>query len=171
MNNSILVKAEKREIMKIITDPFRLFGIISHINILQVFDEENKVFTTLDKINKFPKKFRVMYIFGTPDTGIKTFLGFAEGPNIIPNGVKYQGNSEDETFYWEIEIFVTERIEASNIVFNMNTIYKPKVVQKLLGKDVKELKPDFNFPDHVLKAHLIPYFKFFSGDTLLTEQQ
>lgn len=168
MNTSILVKKSRREIFPIIIDPFRLMGIISHVNILQVYNEKSDTYTTLDKIDVFPKKYRVMYIFGTPDTKITTFLGYMEGPMIIPSGVKYVGQDTDNALYWDLEIFVNEKAEGSNITFNMNVIYKPKITHKLFGKEVKELKEEFNFPEHVLKAHLIPYFKFFGllDDTL-----
>ncbi|BFH72341.1 hypothetical protein SJAV_02850 [Sulfurisphaera javensis] len=173
MENNIVVKKSREEVMRVIVDPFRLFGIISHINILQVYDEEKNIYTTLDKVNVFPRKFRVMYIFGTPDTKITTFLGYMEGPKIVPGGVRYQGRDNEETFYWDLEIYVKERQEGSSLSFHMNTIYKPKITHKLLGKEVKELKEEFNFPDHILKAHLIPYFKFygFIDDTLLSQEQ
>ena len=171
MQSTVMVKAGRREVMGIFVDPFKLTGIINHINILQVYDENNNKYVTLDKVEKFPKKFRVLYIFGTPDTKLITFPGYMEGPQIIPSGVKYTGNSDDETFYWTLEIFVKERQEGSEIFFNMNSIYKPSFTQKILGKEVKMLK-DFSFVEHVLSAHILPYFKFYGyiSDEGISEQ-
>ena len=160
MQSNVLVKASKREVMSIFADPFKFTGIINHISILQVYDENTNKYVTLDKVEKFPKKFRVLYIFGTPDTKIITFLGYMEGPQIIPFGIKYTGRSDDETFYWTLEIFVKERQGASEVFFNMNSLYKPTFTQKILGKEVKMLK-DFSFVEHILNAHVIPYFKFY----------
>jgi len=56
MQSTVMVKVGRREIMGMFADPFKLSGIINHIDILQVYDENNNSYVTLDKIEKFPKK-------------------------------------------------------------------------------------------------------------------
>lgn len=158
MNTSVTLKVSKRDAMRIFLDPFWLTGIINHINILQVYEENSKKYVTLDKVDKFPRRFRVSYVFGTPDTGLQTFLGYMDGPQIMHSGVKYSGASDDERFYWNLEVFLKERLEGTEIFFNMNHTYKPSFTTKLLGKEIKILK-DFSFTDHILNSHVVPYFE------------
>ena len=158
-STSFTLSSNKREVMEIFADPFRFSGILSHLVILQIGNEKG-VFKPLSQIDEFPNYFRVMYIFGTPERGIRTVLGTLKGPIVLPNLIEYEGKDDDNTFILQISVSVKDWGEnGSRVLFSVNTNYKPKLSQKIFGKEIRELKEDFNFSKHVIEEHLVPYMK------------
>ncbi|PVU69945.1 hypothetical protein DDW09_03140 [Sulfolobus sp. SCGC AB-777_L09] len=157
-STSFTLAKSKREMIEIFTDPFRFSGILSHLVILQ-FGSKEGVFKPLSQMGEFPNYFRVMYVFGTPERGIKTVLGTLRGPIVLPNLIEYEGKDDDNTFLLQVSISVKDWGNGSRVLFSVNTNYKPKLTHKILGKEIRELKEEFNFSKHVVEEHLIPYMK------------
>ena len=157
----ITTPSPRSEIMKLFLDPFRLSGIVSHFTILQAYEEELKKFVAPGRVlkDKIPTYFKVLYIFGTPDTGIQTVIGFLKGPEMITGGIEYLGNDEEDTFSLKLQVLAREiGLNKSEFTINVNLNYNPTLKQRILGKVIKDLK--FDFANHVLTEHIVPYLNF-----------
>ncbi|BCU70994.1 hypothetical protein [Stygiolobus caldivivus] len=177
MLNSVKLtfNSPRSEIMKIFTDPFRLSGIISHFVILQVYDTASETFVSPGKVTleKLPNYYKVLYVFGTPDTGIRTLLGTLKGPEIIMGGVEYKGKDVDNTFELTMQFLSQELSNKTVITINANLIYNPSLKHKIFGKEIRELKKEFDFPNHIIKDHIVPYLNltFKLEETLYEEEK
>ena len=161
MLNSVrlTLNSPRSEIMKIFTDPFRLSGVISHFVVLQAYNDNLGRFVSPSQAlkDKIPNLYKVLYVFGTPDTGIKTLIGTLKGPEIISGGVLYKGKDDENTFELYMQIMSQEMTNKTVVTITTNLAYNPSIKHKLFGKEIKELKNQFNFPEHIVKEHIVPY--------------
>lgn len=155
----LTLNSSRSEIVKIFTDPFRLSGVISHFVVLQAYDDNLGRFVSPSQAlkDKIPNLYKVLYVFGTPDTGIKTLIGTLKGPEIITGGVQYKGKDDENTFEFNIQIMSQEMNSKTSVTIITNLVYHPTMKHKIFGKEIKELKEQFNFPEHIVKEHIVPY--------------
>lgn len=153
---TIDVPGKRERVARVFTDPWRLSGIFGHIQLLQVYDEEQKKYVTPEYLKKPTNKYKVLYVFGTPDTKLSTILGYMEGPNISMAGIEYKGGSDDGKMEWTFISQLTDKgDDTTQVRFIIDFKYKSSTLDRILGRS------PFQLAEHMVTGHLVPYFKYF----------
>lgn len=56
-----------------------------------------------------------------------------------------------------MQIMSQEITSKTVVTITTNLVYNPSMKHELFGKETKELKDQFNFPEHIVKEHIVPY--------------
>ena len=151
-----VVQASRDAIITLVSDPFLFAGVMGHIAILQVYDEKSKDFVTPSSLSKPSNKFKVTYIFGTPENKVYTSLGEMEGPLLSVQGVSYKGFAYDNSVKWSVDILARPAKGSETLVrILVSADYERSFFSRLLGR------PQFDLAEHIVKDHILPYMRFY----------
>ncbi|BBL47555.1 hypothetical protein [Metallosphaera sedula] len=149
------VKAPKSVIKSGLMDPFLFSGVMGHVNILQVLDKTTGQYVAPGRLTSPERDYRVLYIFGTPDTKLHVILGHMSGPNLSGGAIVYTGKSDDGKFEWRTEFMVEDSASGSKIRIGLDVTYKSSALDKLMGKN------PFQLAEHFIQDHILPYLKLY----------
>ncbi|BCU68803.1 hypothetical protein [Stygiolobus caldivivus] len=154
--HEITVPASKERILRWLSDPFLLSGVFGHVSILQVFDPKSQKYVTPSSLSGYSTKFKVIYIFGTPESKVYTNIGEMKGPLYTPSGIAYEGNTSDGKLKWNINFEVRSvRTLESLVRISVISEYEISAFDRFFGKT------PFALPEHIVKDHIVPYVKYY----------
>ena len=151
----IELKTSKSVIRTALIDPFLFSGVMGHVNILQVLDRRTAEYVAPGKLSEPGVDYRVLYVFGTPDTKLHTVLGYMKGPELEGNSVLFSGKSDDHKFEWKAHFYVDDAPAGSKIKIGLEVNYKTSTLDRLIGKS------PFELAQHIIQDHIIPYLKLY----------
>ena len=138
------------------SNPALITGLLGHISILEAYDPKQNKFVTPDKLTSAPTKFRVAYVFGTPESKVSVQLGEMEGPITYMDIVTYKGFTYDGKMKWEIT-FTFKELDTGKT--KVSIIAKTEEDSGLFGRLFG--RNQFSLADHVINAHIIPFIKLY----------
>jgi len=159
-NTEISVRSLKDRVTRWLTDPFLVSGIFGHVSLLQIYDANSKQYLTPSQISNPSNRFKVLYVFGTPNTKIHTMLGIMEGPKILPSGILYEGEDDEGKFKWKIEFRLKSEDKETRIGISVTADYRVSGLDRLLGRS------PFALAEHIVKDHIVPYFKYYFKESI-----
>lgn len=142
-------------------DPFLFSGVMGHVNILQILDKKSAEYVAPGKLSEPGNDYRVLYVFGTPDTKLHTVLGYMKGPELEGGSIFYSGRSDDNKFEWKAHFYMDEGANGSKLRIGLEVSYRTSALDKLIGKS------SFELAQHIVQDHIIPYLRLY----LSKEQQ
>lgn len=149
------LKGNKSQVLAFFMDPVRFTGILGHVNIVKIFDKSENKYVTMSDLKNPENKFKVIYVFGDPDSKVSYHGGIMEGPILLLNGgVEYKGETNDGKLVWKIDLLITE----------VGHLIKLKItadVKQNLGFFSKILGNNFDLAEHLVRDHIVPFIKFF----------
>jgi hypothetical protein len=145
-----------RDLMAILTDPFRFAGIMGHVSLLMGETAPGKM-VYFDEFKEVPQKFRVGFVLGTPRGKMLFYTGTLEGPlRSFEKGIMYKGIEDSGKFRFEIIMELDEvNQNKTRLTTSVITEFKLSNLDVLLGHS-----PDRLLGKHVLEQHLIPYLRW-----------
>ena len=150
------VPTPKERVIDLLSDPFLLSGIFGHVSILQAFDHNRQEFVSPDSLSSPATRFKVLYVFGTPDTKVYTSMGEMAGPELSVSGVTYKGFSYDNKVKWTLNFEVKSvKPSVTHVRVAVSTDYDTSFLDRLTGKK------QFNLAEHIVKAHVVPYLRWY----------
>ncbi|BCS93928.1 MAG: hypothetical protein MjAS7_2536 [Metallosphaera javensis (ex Sakai et al. 2022)] len=149
------VKVPKSVIKSGLMDPFLFSGVMGHVNILQVLDKNTGQYVAPGKLTAPERDYRVLYIFGTPDSKLHVVLGHMTGPSLSGGAIVYNGKSDDGKFEWRTEFLVEDTSSGSKIRIGLDVNYKNSALDKLMGRS------PFQLAEHFIQDHIVPYLRFY----------
>ena len=156
----VVLDVPKLVIHNMISNPALIAGLLGHISILQVYDSSQNKFVLPQDLTSQPTKFRVAYIFGTPDDKITVELGEMEGPSILLDSVKYKGFTYDGRMKWAISFVIREFQGKTKVDIIAESEEERGFFSKFLGKN------QFSLADHAIKSHIVPFIKLYMNQIL-----
>ncbi|BCU68424.1 hypothetical protein HS7_18610 [Sulfolobales archaeon HS-7] len=155
-DKEIRVQASKVRVLKDFTDPFKIAGILGHVQLLQIYDSSKRKYVSPNElVSPVRDDFRVIYIFGTPETKMSETLGIMKGPYINSNGIEVTGWSDDDKFRWKLNVYAKEFSAETILKLSLDVTYQSSTLEKLFGKS------QFQLAQHMVDAHIVPYYQFF----------
>ncbi|BCU71667.1 hypothetical protein [Stygiolobus caldivivus] len=152
----VLVPASRERIIRWLSDPFLIAGVIGHLSILQVYDPKTQSYVSPSLLSGYCTRFKVIYIFGTADTKLYTVLGEMRGPIYNPSGITYEGNTSDGKLKWSINFQVRVMKTLESLVrASVSAEYEMSLLDRLFDRSPLALA------EHIIKDHLIPYIKYY----------
>ena len=140
----------------ILGNPLFVVGVLGHVALLEAYDPKKDDFSPPSGVTGVPTKFRVAYIFGTPEGKLATKLGEMEGPIVFIDSITYRGSTDDNRLKWEITFTFKEVAPGRTRVTVINkTEEETGMLDRFLNKS------QFNLADHVVKEHIIPFVKLY----------
>ena len=151
-SKSLLVLGRSESMLHLLSDPFLFSSISGHMLILEVYDHVKGRYVTLDAVEKPAPIYKVLYVFGVPESEMSTELGILKGPQINSNELTYEGEM-GEKFKWKIAFRLSQ---ADNEVM-INITASQEEEKSVLNRVFHATK--FNFVYHIIEAHIEPYLK------------
>ncbi|WP_126450948.1 hypothetical protein [Sulfodiicoccus acidiphilus] len=151
----VKTSASKGRVMGFLLDPFVFTGVIGHINVLQVMDVKKGKYVAPGSLEEPGRDYRVLYVFGTPDTKLNVMLGAMLGPDFSPAGVSYGGKTDDGKFEWRADFKVSADRGETEVRIALDVQYRSGTLDKLLGRSA------FQLAQHFVTDHIIPYIKLY----------
>ena len=146
----------KQVLIMMASNPALISGLLGHISILQAYDPKQGMFVTPDELTSHPTRFKVAYIFGTPDSKTNIQLGEMEGPLSYLDSVTYKGFTYDGKMKWEISFSFKELSTGKTKV---SIIAKTEEDRGLFGRLLG--RNQFSLAEHAINAHIIPFIKLY----------
>ena len=149
--------APKSVLWMMTSNPALVSGLLGHISILQTYDTNRGTFVTPERLTSPPSKFRVAYIFGTPDSKVTVQLGEMEVKAQF-DSITYSGFTYDNKLRWEITFSFKEvQHGKTKVTVLVMTEEERGIFERFLGGN------QFSLADHVIQSHIIPFIKFYMG--------
>ena len=154
----VTVSAARERVMQVLSDPFTFAGITGHMEAIQVFDSAVQDFVEPGNAKSPTAKYRVVYIFELRDNRVSTAVGQMEGPNFTPEGLSYNGSTDDGKLKWSLNVEVKGVTELeSRVTFSGNVECEESFLERLVSKQ----KGCAEFLNKIVKSHIIPYLTTF----------
>ena len=150
------VQTPRERVIDLLSDPFLLSGVFGHVSILQTFDQNRQEFVSPESLSSPTSRFKVIYVFGTPDTKVYTSLGEMVGPEFSVSGVSYKGFSFDNKVKWTLNFEVKSlKPSVTQVRILLSADYDTSFLDRLTGRK------QFNLAEHIVKAHVVPYLRWY----------
>lgn len=150
------VPTQRERVIQLLSDPFLLSGVFGHVGILQAFDQNKQEFVSPESLSSPATRFKVIYIFGTPDTKLFTSLGEMVGPEPSMSGISYKGFTYDNKVRWSINFEVKPvKLSVTQVRMVVSTEYDTSFLDKITGRK------HFNLAEHVVNGHVVPYLRWY----------
>ncbi|BBG25303.1 hypothetical protein [Sulfuracidifex tepidarius] len=151
MTREVSLKYDSTGILHKLADPFVVTSILGHVRL--IMEKEDDEFKSFDRVTSSSDVFRVIFEFGNPFSKLLTSSGELQR-KVTPSSISYKMNPEDNVFSISTN-FVIEKGKLR--IINSVKYLSPQAVNYIgMKEDELEL--------HLIEGHLIPYFKFFSGN-------
>ena len=152
----VKVQRPRERVVDLLSDPFLLSGVFGHVSILQAFDQKRHEFVSPDSLSSPATRFKVIYVFGTPDTKVYTSLGEMTGPKLSVSWVTYKGFSYDNKVKWTLNFDVKPvKPSITQVRIIVSAYYDTSFLDRLTGRR------HFDLVEHIVKAHIIPYLRWY----------
>lgn len=152
----IMLNLNKKQILEIITDPYRLAGIVGHLVLLRVKDGEDNKFKSPNLVKKPLNEYLGVLVFRDEGGDIETLDITLRGPTILPNSVGYEGKSNDNKVSFKLEFnFLPSSTSTTRLSIRGELNLKLGFFERMLSADIREAAT----PEHIIKAHITPYLK------------
>lgn len=156
----VVLDVPKLVIHNMISNPALIVGLLGHISILQAYDSRQNKFVSPQDLTSQPTKFRVAYIFGTPDDKVTVELGEMEGPTSLLDSIEYKGFTYDGRMKWTISFALREYQGKTKVDIIAESEEERGFFSKFLGKN------QFSLADHAIKSHIIPFIRLYMNQIL-----
>ena len=100
----------------------------------------------------------MVYIFGTPESGVDVKLGEMEGPITYVDTITYKGFTYDGKMKWEIS-FTFKELDTGKT--KVTIIAKTEEDRGLFGRLFG--RNQFSLAEHAINAHIVPFIKLYMG--------
>ena len=155
-SQEITVDAPKSALIALVTDPWFVSGMIGHITMLEAYDPQKNKFVTFDEMTGIPTRFKVAYIFGTPEGKMTMHLGEMAGPVTYADIVTYRGFTYDNKMKWELSFGLKE---VSPERTKVEVVTKTEEEKGFFGRLLE--RSHLNLAEHMIKAHIIPFIQVY----------
>lgn len=163
MNRStyeVFLDTSKSVVYSMVSNPALIAGLLGHISILQAYDSRLNRFVTPQDLTIAPSKFKVAYIFGTPDDKVTVELGEMEGPINLIDTVEYKGYTYDGKMKWSIAFTIREYQGKTKVDIIAESEEEKRLFSRFLGRN------QFSLADHAIKSHIVPFIKLYMNQVL-----
>ncbi|ARM76064.1 hypothetical protein [Acidianus manzaensis] len=151
--DEITLRINKSELISILAEPYLLAGITGHLALLKVYDQETNTFVPPLQAKKPLNEYLASLVFQDEKGNVKSFIGKWKGPDIFPNSITYEGNSNDEKV--TLKIMFNLSTLPNGIRVGVHSEFNIK-----LGLFDKLFKSSYgDFASHIVKCHIIPYLE------------
>ena len=155
-NYEVVIDAPKSLLIMMASNPFFVTGVLGHISILEGYDPKQNKFVPPEELTTITTKYKVSYIFGTPESKMSIHLGEMEGPLTLVDTVTYRGFTYDNKIKWEITMTFNEiSPDKTRVSIVSRTEEERGLFSRFLGRN------QFNLADHAIKAHIIPFIQLY----------
>lgn len=151
----VTLNMPKNRVLEILGDPYRVAGMIGHLSLLKIKDGEDNKFKPPNAVKKPMNEYVVVLVFQDDQGRLKTVQGVMKGPAILPNSVEYEGGSEDKKMSFKLIFNFLPSTVGTRLSIRAELTLKTGFFERLFSADIDELAT----PEHVVKAHIIPYLK------------
>ena len=154
--HEIEVQVSRERLVQLLSDPFLLSGVFGHVSILEGFDKNRQAFVPPDSLSSPTTRFKVIYIFGTPEQKIYTNLGEMTGPEFTVNGISYHWFTYDGKIKGTIDFEIkTVKPTTTQVRIIVSFNYEQSFLDRIAGRQ------HFDLAEHVVKAHIVPYLRLY----------
>ena len=157
----VIIDAPKSVLLMIVSNPAFVAGVLGHLSILEAYDPKQNKFVPPEELTSAPTKFKVAYIFGTPEGKVTMQLGEMEGPITYVDIISYKGFTYDNKMKWEMTFTFKEVSPGRTKVSIVSRTEEEKgLFSRFLGRN------QFSLADHAIKAHIIPFIQLYMNQLM-----
>ena len=159
--HEVVIDAPKSVLIMMASNPVFISGLLGHISILRAYDPKKNDYVPPEELTTAPTKFKVAYIFGTPESKVSVQLGEMEGPITYVDTITYKGFTYDNKMKWEMTFTFKELSPGKTRVNIVSRTEEEKgFFSRFLGRN------QFSLADHAIKAHIIPFIQLYMSQLM-----